>query len=95
MIRPLTLGFFLLSGFGCAVTQKVDAALDCNGICDRYKSCFDNDYDASACAASCRNKASEDTSFRRKADVCNACIHERSCTQATFACAAECISVVP
>ena len=80
---------------GCAVVQKIDSVIDCNGICDRYQSCFDKDYDTSACAAKCRKAASEDADFRRKADMCMACISERSCVQATFACVSECVSVVP
>jgi uncharacterized protein YceK len=80
---------------GCAVVQKIDSAIDCNGICERYASCFDKSYDTSACASRCRASASNDTDFRRKADMCNACISERSCVQATFACATQCVSVVP
>jgi hypothetical protein len=80
---------------GCAVVQKVDTAIDCNGICERYKSCFSGDYDVSACASRCRASASKDADFRRKADMCNACISERSCVAATFACGTECVSVVP
>ncbi|MFZ5444771.1 MAG: hypothetical protein ACOZQL_32565 [Myxococcota bacterium] len=80
---------------GCAVVQKVDTALDCKGICERYQSCFDSSYDTAACAARCRASASEQPDFRRKADMCMACISERSCVQATFACVSECVSVVP
>ncbi len=80
---------------GCAVVQKVDTALDCNGICERYKSCYDSDYDVSACASTCRQKASENKDFTRKADMCMACIKEQSCTAATFKCASDCLSVVP
>jgi uncharacterized protein YceK len=80
---------------GCAVVQKIDSAIDCNGICERYASCFDSRYDTSACASKCRASASKDADFRRKADMCNACITERSCVQATFACATQCVSVVP
>ena len=87
MIRMLCVGLVMLSG--CAVVQKVESAIDCGGICERYKSCFDSDYDTGACAASCRRKASEDADYRRKADMCMACIKERSCTKATFACAAD------
>lgn len=79
---------------GCAVVQKVDNAFDCGAICDKYKACFNGDYDTGVCAARCREK-SDDADFRRKADVCNACITERSCTSATFNCATSCASVVP
>jgi hypothetical protein len=77
------------------VVQKVESAIDCNGICDRYASCFDKKYDTSDCASRCRASASANPDFRRKADVCNACITDRSCVAATFACVTECVSVVP
>lgn len=80
---------------GCAVVQKVDTALDCNGICERYASCFSKEHDTSACASRCRANASKSPDFRRKADMCNACITERSCAEATFSCLTECVSVVP
>ncbi|MFT3713369.1 MAG: hypothetical protein QM817_37410 [Archangium sp.] len=79
---------------GCAVVQKIDSVIDCQGICDRYRSCYEK-FDVGACASKCRKAASEDSDFRRKADMCNACITERSCVSATFACGAECVSVVP
>lgn len=93
MKRLLVLGWLVVGS--CAVVQKVDNVIDCQGICDRYRSCFDSDYDVAACASRCRSHSSDDSDFRRKADVCNACISERSCTAATFKCAADCVSVVP
>ncbi len=80
---------------GCAVAQRIDSAFDCNGICDRYSACFDKQYDVSACAARCRQSSSADPDYRRKADVCTACITERSCASATFNCVTECGAVVP
>lgn len=80
---------------GCAVVQRIDTAIDCNGICARYASCFDKAYDTNACEDRCKASARADADFRRKADVCNACISERSCVAATFACVSECVSVVP
>ena len=91
--RALLLAMMLSSG--CAVVQRIDTAIDCNGICARYASCFDSKYDTNACEDRCRASARADTEFRRKADACNACISERSCVAATFACVAECVSVVP
>lgn len=97
MIRSLTLGLALLASLaGCATTtHKVEAAVDCGGICKRYQSCFAKDYDVEGCTNTCRRKAAEDIDHRRKADKCMACIDERSCTNATFACATECLSIVP
>jgi hypothetical protein len=85
----------VLSLSSCAVVQKVDTAIDCGGICDRYASCFDKGYDTSACASRCRARAAKDRDFRRKADMCMACITERSCMEATVSCLPECVSVVP
>ena len=93
--KRLGLLVLVLISSGCAVVQRIDTAIDCNGICDRYASCFDKKYDTSACAARCRSAGSSEADFRRKADLCNACISERSCVAATFACATECVSVVP
>jgi hypothetical protein len=93
--RLATLAFAALALSSCAVAQRIDSAIDCNGICQRYASCFSSTYDVDACAARCRQSAASDVDFRRKADTCNACISERSCVQATFACVSECVSVVP
>lgn len=95
LLKRLGLATLLCLSSSCAVVQKIDSAIDCNGICDRYASCFDKKYDVSACASRCRDSASKEPDFRRKADMCNACISERSCVQATFACVTECVSVVP
>lgn len=94
-MRLLALALASLLAPACAVVQKVDTAIDCSGICDRYASCFDARYDTSACASRCRASAAKDPAFRRKADVCNACITERSCVEATLACVRDCVSVVP
>jgi hypothetical protein len=81
---------------GCAtVVQRIDSAIDCSGICSRYASCFDSRYDVDACETRCRSSASKDVDYRRKADMCNACISERSCASASFSCLVECTAVVP
>ena len=94
-MNRLALALTLLLGSQCAVVQTIDSAIDCNGICERYASCFDKTYDVSTCASRCRHSASTEPDFRRKADRCNACISERSCVAATFSCLTECVSVVP
>lgn len=95
LLRPTLLLSAALWLSSCAVAQRIDSAIDCSGICQRYASCFSSTYDVDACAARCRQSAASDVDFRRKADTCNACISERSCVQATFACVSECVSVVP
>ena len=93
--KRLSLLLVMFLSTSCAVVQKIDSAIDCGGICSRYASCFDSKYDTSACETRCRKAGSEDADYRRKADVCNACISERSCASAGFSCATECLSVVP
>lgn len=94
MNRLLLLGVALFAS-QCAVVRTIDTAIDCNGICERYASCFNKEYDVSACAARCRKAASNEPDYRHKADTCNTCISERSCVSATFSCLTECVSVVP
>lgn len=79
----------------CSLVQRVESAIDCNGICQRYASCFNAEYDVGECAARCRQSAADQPAFRLKAEECNTCIRSRSCVSATFACAPECLSVVP
>ena len=85
----------LAAVFTFASCGAIDNAVDCQTICDRYKSCFENAYDSGACATRCRDKSKADTDFKRKADVCNACIGDRSCTSSVFSCGTECAGIVP
>ena len=75
--------------------QPIDAAFDCNTICTRYKQCFSADYDASACASRCRDRASKDSSVATSINRCEACIDDRACASATFNCVSDCGNVVP
>ena len=87
-IAALTLGLF---SSGCGV----DAAVDCQGICSRYRMCFNSGYDVQACEERCRSNAAADTRYKAKADACKTCIDGSTCTTAAFSCSANCISVVP
>jgi hypothetical protein len=78
------------TGAGCS---DVENAYNCDQICDRYKDCFDATYDASGCQSRCEDKA-EDAGFADKAESCEACLDDRSCT-GSFACVDECIGIVP
>ncbi|RKH08471.1 hypothetical protein D7Y13_02285 [Corallococcus praedator] len=91
-LKNLLVAAMALTGMaGCGV----DAALDCNAICDKYASCYDSNYDTSACESRCRDNAADDEDYKRKADVCDACLTDRACTSATFSCATDCAAVVP
>jgi hypothetical protein len=74
--------------------NKADNAVDCNGICDRYKSCFDASYDSGACQDRCRDEADTE-GYATQADECDACIDDKSCASATFECASKCAGIVP
>lgn len=76
---------------GC---DSVDTAIDCNKICNRYKDCFDAAYDTGACVDRCKTNA-DDRDYSDKVNGCEACIDDRSCSDATFKCATQCVSVVP
>jgi hypothetical protein len=86
----LVAGLFL----GSASCDKADEIYDCQTVCSRYKECFDQQYDVGKCRSTCRDKSDADADFRRKADVCEACINDRSCA-GTFACVTECAGIVP
>jgi hypothetical protein len=77
---------------GCG---DIDNAFDCNGICDRYKSCFDSSYNTSACYNRCQARGTSNNESRRVIDTCAACIGGLSCAGAVFTCAVQCSSVVP
>lgn len=74
--------------------NQADNAVDCNGICERYQSCFDANYDSGACQDRCRDDADTE-GYATKADECSACITDKSCTSATFECATKCGGIVP
>jgi hypothetical protein len=91
----LTLGALLLVlaiPTGC---DSISNAIDCDGICSRYASCYDSDYDQSACTSRCRDNAGKDDDYMARADSCNECIGDKSCASATFNCAGECVGIVP
>lgn len=92
LLRTSLLGAGLLVASAC---QPIDAALDCNTVCTRYKDCFDGDYNVDECATRCRKSAEADGSYYTSLDRCEACITDRACASATFNCGSECSNVVP
>lgn len=90
----VTIGLVAGVFFGSASCDEADEIYDCQAICSRYQTCFDSKYDVGACRSKCRDKSSADDQFRAKANLCEACIDEKSCT-GSFACVAECSGIVP
>lgn len=97
MMKNLTFALLTVAAglLGTTSCSEADKIFDCQTVCSRYQSCFDSKYDVSACRNRCKSKADADKEYQRKADACEACIDERSCTEATFKCAAPCAGIIP
>ena len=91
-MKKLIALFGLVSMIGCGA---IDNVIDCHKICDRYRTCFDSSYDTGVCADRCHDQSSADPDYENKANRCEACIDDRSCSAATFNCATECGGIVP
>jgi hypothetical protein len=97
-LRSLLLGTVALCGigfFGIASCDSVDAAFDCQKVCQRYHDCFDQDYNVDKCRSDCRADSANDSTVRSKADACESCIDDMSCTSAVFNCTQDCGAIVP
>jgi hypothetical protein len=92
LICLMGLGVGVAGGVSCGAADEL---FDCQSVCSRYQSCFDKNYDVGACRSRCKENADKDRDFKRKADTCESCIDDRSCTEATFKCATSCGSIVP
>ena len=84
------------SGIGCGETaDEITNSISCGDVCGRYSDCFDADYDVDGCTDRCENDASANEDRERRLDVCEACIDDRSCSEATFNCTDDCVGIVP
>jgi hypothetical protein len=75
--------------------DAADEAFDCQAVCSKYQECLDKSYDVGKCRSNCRDKAAADSGYKRKADLCHACISDQSCKDATIRCPLECATIVP
>lgn len=80
---------------GCSSVDELTNHIDCHQVCQRYADCFKSDYDVDGCTDKCENSADDDAQRERKLQMCDSCIDDRSCTDATFNCADECLGIVP
>lgn len=84
---------------GCSVVadsvSNVDESTDCDQVCDRYADCYDSSYDAEVCQNRCFDNAETVQGFADKLDVCEECMDDKSCSEATFNCATACNGIVP
>lgn len=81
---------------GCGDTvDEITNKSDCRQVCQRYADCFKSDYDVDGCTDKCETSADDDTQRQRKLQACDSCIDDRSCNEATFNCAGDCLGIVP
>ena len=88
-------GVTALASLGLIGCDSIDTAFDCAAVCERYRSCYDADYDVGACRSSCRARAADDPGVKGAADTCEACMSDMSCLSATFNCGSSCAAIVP
>lgn len=91
-----TLAFALISSITLflGACGSVENAIDCHGICTRYQSCFDKNYNVDSCESRCRGNANADKDFMSKTDACSNCLGNKDCASATFNCP-SCVGIVP
>lgn len=94
--RLSILGCFLVTGsLFTACGDELDNVLDCSDVCNRYQECIDADYDVDSCVNECQADAGSSPDKEARLEKCDNCIEDRSCTGAAFACATECVGVIP
>jgi len=76
---------------GCDETQN---AFNCSDLCNRYRDCFDHNYNTSACSSRCQDLANNSQNFDERANSCQNCMNDNSCAAATFNCPV-CAGIVP
>ena len=93
--RLFALISFSAVAIGAAACSDVETKIDCASVCNRYKDCYDKDYDTSDCKSRCDDYADDSTPRQDRLDACDDCMDDKSCTAATFACAAKCVGILP
>ncbi len=78
----------------CSAADKVQNKVSCSTVCNRYKDCFDSNYDVGKCTDNCESQADTNGDKDRKLDECNSCIGGQSCTGAAFNCATQCSGII-
>jgi hypothetical protein len=79
---------------GCKEADKVENKITCADVCNRYKDCFNSDYNVDNCKNSCESEANNSDDKDRRLEQCNDCIDGQSCTAAAFGCATECAGII-
>ncbi len=92
VVLGLVLG---LSAASCGdEVDKIDNKITCSSVCNRYKDCFDSDYDVEQCTDTCEAEANNDNDKEQRLEDCDDCIDGESCSGAAFGCATECTGII-
>jgi hypothetical protein len=81
---------------GCSeAADEVTNTVNCGSVCGRYADCFDSDFDIDGCTDRCEDEADASENREERLEACDACIDDKSCSDATFNCASQCAGIVP
>jgi hypothetical protein len=95
VVALFSVALALLSVVGCEdAADTVKNTITCADVCDRYKDCFNPDYDVQGCTDRCEDEATADEQKEERLEACDDCIENRSCAGAVFNCTAECAGVI-
>ncbi|MDQ3034105.1 MAG: hypothetical protein M3Y87_16970 [Myxococcota bacterium] len=98
-MRNLAMALFVatsLFAMGCEnPVEAIGESVDCMDVCERYRSCYDTNYDTGACRGRCEALVDADGGRPRAANDCDTCMDDRSCASAVFACGTECAGILP
>lgn len=79
---------------GCGEADKIQNKITCASVCNRYKDCFDSNYDVGKCTDNCEAEANTNNDKDRRLEECDSCIDGQSCTGAAFNCATQCAGII-
>jgi hypothetical protein len=90
-VRSLAFGLVGFAGLlavvlGLGACDKLDEAFDCQKICVEFKRCYDDLLDVDVCEDRCFNAIDADSSLDQDADICAACIDNRTCAEVDADC---------
>jgi hypothetical protein len=85
------LGVFATVGCFHGPIADADATVDCEDACDRYRDCYDDDFDVMTCRSRCRSARERDP---RSTHECEACLDGRTCAK-SLECLSGCRGILP
>jgi hypothetical protein len=89
---PLIWVYFVTAA--CDVTESISNSITCGDVCERYRDCFDENYDVDGCVDECESEASANEDQEARLEACDECIDDESCASAVFECTTQCAGVI-